>query len=254
MGLVDPVTSSIPMLLQGAAGSWEDLTLLPVSEVFGPTFQGEGPHAGVRTGFVRLGLCNLTCEWCDTPYTWDRSRFDVDRECPPTAIAEVHARLRAMNVSTVCLSGGEPLVHKRKLERLLAPAWEWHAETNGTIGPPSYWRELVAHTTVSPKVTTRDPAKKRLKWGALEAWNHLAQEEHRAAFKFVCAQPSDLELVDEVVARVGIAPRHVWIMPEGVDANTVIHRHRQLAHDVLARGWNTTTRLHTLLYGQERGR
>lgn len=49
---------------------------LVVSEVFGPTFQGEGPSLGRRAGFVRLGRCNLDCSWCDTPNTWDWSRFD----------------------------------------------------------------------------------------------------------------------------------------------------------------------------------
>src|SRR2546426_6013433 len=42
---------------------------LIVSEVFGPTFQGEGPSVGHRAGFVRLGRCNLTCEWCFVPET-----------------------------------------------------------------------------------------------------------------------------------------------------------------------------------------
>ena len=32
---------------------------LVVSEVFGPTFQGEGPSLGQRAAFVRLGRCNL---------------------------------------------------------------------------------------------------------------------------------------------------------------------------------------------------
>lgn len=230
-----------------------ELTLLPVSEVFGPTFQGEGPHSGLRTGFVRLGLCNLSCEWCDTPYTWDNARYDVSKECPPTTVSEVHDRLRALNVDTVCLSGGEPLMHRAKLHHLLTPEWSWHAETNGTIAPPVYWRELVAHTTVSPKINTRDAHKKRIKPAALAEWSALANEG-RAIFKFVASKVADLQLVADVVTEVGIDPRHVWVMPEGTDAKTVVSRHRQLADHVSERGWNTTTRLHTLLYEKERGR
>jgi len=228
-------------------------TLIPVSEVFGPTFQGEGPHAGVRTGFVRLGLCNLSCEWCDTPYTWDRKHYDVDKECPPTLVGEVHDRLRALDVRTVCLSGGEPLMHKAKLPALLSSEWSWHCETNGTIGPPAYWQNMVAHTSVSPKINTRDPEKKRLKRGALGAWNDLA-DKGLAAFKFVCRAPRDLDRVADVVELVGIAAHNVWIMPEGTTERELLPRHRALAPFIEARGWNTTTRLHTLLYGQERGR
>ena len=39
---------------------------LVVSEIFGPTWQGEGPSLGRRCGFVRLGRCNLACTFCDT--------------------------------------------------------------------------------------------------------------------------------------------------------------------------------------------
>lgn len=229
------------------------MTELPVSEVFGPTWQGEGPHAGTRTGFVRLGLCNLSCEWCDTPYTWDASRFRIDKECPPTTVEEVHALLRPMDVRTVCLSGGEPLIHKAKLPALLSPAWSWQVETNGTIVPPSWWAEMVEHTSVSPKVNTRDPFRKRIKPKALAAWRELA-EDGKAAFKFVCSEPADLDAVADVVELARIGPEHVWVMPQGTDAATVLARHRELADAIEDRGWHTTTRLHTLLYGQERGR
>jgi hypothetical protein len=49
---------------------------LTVSEIFGPTWQGEGPTLGRLCTFIRLGACNLTCGanggWkCDANYTWD---------------------------------------------------------------------------------------------------------------------------------------------------------------------------------------
>lgn len=229
------------------------MTVLPVSEVFGPTWQGEGPHTGVRTGFVRLGLCNLSCEWCDTPYTWDTTRYDVGKECPDTDVREVHGLLRTMDVDTVTLSGGEPLIHRAKLDALLVPEWTWHAETNGTIPPPGYWSQRVAHTTVSPKIATRDPAKKRIKLPALEEWNTLAQAG-RAAFKFVAVAPKDLDDVHRLCQAVGIEDRHVWVMPEGTDTETILLRHKALAPHIERYGWHTTTRLHTLIYGEERGR
>ena len=229
------------------------LSRLPVAEVFGPTFQGEGPHCGRHTAFVRLGLCNLACSWCDTPYTWDYSRFDVADDCPETSIPTIHDRLRAIPTDTVTLTGGEPLMHHRFLDRLMLPEWEWHAETNGTIAPPVYWAALVEHTTVSPKINTGDPYAKRIKPAVLDQWNELAIDG-RAAFKFVVTDVTDLDAVQDVVDCVGINPRYVWIMPEGVSAIALIARHRQLAKAILDRGFNTSTRLHTLLYEQERGR
>jgi len=226
---------------------------LPVSEVFGPTFQGEGPHTGRRTGFVRLGRCNLSCEWCDTPYTWDTTRYDVKAEAPNIPIAKVHEQLRPMNVDTVCLSGGEPLLHKGKLLELLTPEWRWHAETNGTIGPPVWWESRVEHTSVSPKINTRDPEKKRIKPLALLGWADLARHG-RACFKFVCSTPRDLDTVAELTDRLSIDPRHVWVMPEGTTGPDLVARHRQLAQGIEDHGWNTTTRLHVFLYEAERRR
>jgi len=46
------------------------MPLLPVSEIFGPTIQGEGEHIGRRAVFVRLAGCDSRCSWCDTKYAW----------------------------------------------------------------------------------------------------------------------------------------------------------------------------------------
>ncbi|WP_256373261.1 hypothetical protein [Actinosynnema pretiosum] len=43
-------------------------------------------------------------------------------------------------------------------------------------------------------------------------------------------------------------------MPEGADPAVLLERTRELAAPVLARGWNLTSRLHVLLWGDVRGR
>ena len=78
---------------------------LLVAERFGverPTFQGEGPSSGVPALFIRLSRCNLTCTWCDTPYTWDTSRFDVVDEPPGQVPGQVlRGRLEGEDVVQV---------------------------------------------------------------------------------------------------------------------------------------------------------
>ena len=39
-----------------------------ISEIFGPTIQGEGPLIGIPTIFVRTGSCDYRCSWCDSLY------------------------------------------------------------------------------------------------------------------------------------------------------------------------------------------
>src|SRR5919204_789570 len=86
---------------------------LSVAEVFGPTFQGEGPSLGRLCGFVRLGGCNLQCTWCDTPYTWDWTgvtgrAYDPRVELKQHSTSDVLAELDAMGVPMVVITGGAP--------------------------------------------------------------------------------------------------------------------------------------------------
>jgi 7-cyano-7-deazaguanosine (preQ0) biosynthesis protein QueE len=226
---------------------------LVVSEVFGPTFQGEGPSIGRRAGFVRLGRCNLDCSWCDTPYTWDWARFDPAEELHRHSVTSVLDQLDGMAPEIVVVTGGEPLLQQAHLVPLLegcaARSWPVEIETNGTIVPDDRIVGLVAQWNVSPKLANSGVAhEKRVRPNALAALVTTG----KAAFKFVVTDPADLDEVAALVDAHGLEP--VWIMPEGTDPTTLLERGRQLADAVLARGWNLTPRLHVLLWGDQRGR
>jgi 7-carboxy-7-deazaguanine synthase len=242
----EPTTRSEPVAVAGG-------DTLVVSEVFGPTFQGEGPSIGRRAGFVRLGRCNLDCAWCDTPYTWDWARYDPAVELHRVAVAAVVEQLAAMRPEIVVVTGGEPLLQQRRLVPLLAACaergWPVEIETNGTRAPEPAVVPLVAQWNVSPKLANSGVAgDERIRPAALAALRATG----RAAFKFVVAAEGDLDEVAGLVEAHDLSP--VWIMPEGTDAATLTERGRRLAGPVLARGWNLTTRLHVLLWGDERGR
>ncbi len=233
---------------------------LIVSEVFGPTFQGEGRSVGQRVGFVRLGTCNLDCgrgpgaTWaCDTPYTWDWERYSPAAELTVRSVADIVAELTAMAVDGVVITGGEPLIQQRRLGPLLRAAadrgWAVEVETNGTIAPLPEVVELVTRFNVSPKVQGSGvPAALALRPRALAAF--LATG--KAVFKFVASGAAELDDIGEVVARHQLAP--VMIMPAGTEAERLLRVARELAEPVLTRGWDLTIRLHVLLWGDERGR
>lgn len=235
-------------------------TTLPVSEVFGPTVQGEGPHAGRVASFVRIGLCNLACQWCDTPWTWDRDRYDLRKENPSRIVTDICDQVEAHGTPLTVITGGEPLIHQANLafgELLigLSALGERHVETNGTLTPTEHTRALVGHFSVSPKLRNNgaDPETRRVKPGALKVFASLA-DQGRACFKFVVQRPSDLYEVDKLVKEHKVPRDAVWIMPEGTTVERIAKTHHRIADAVVARRYNMSGRMHITTWGDVRGR
>lgn len=232
---------------------------LPISEVFGPTFQGEGPYAGRLAAFVRLGGCNLTCTWCDTPYTWDASRFNLRNEITRQPLTRILERLNQIDAPLVVVSGGEPLLHQRHeaftnlLLALQKANYTVHVETNGTITPTAATRTLIDHFTVSPKLANSGvDMMKRIRPDTFTVFTTLARTG-QAIFKFVAAAPQDLTEIQALTDAYDIPPDSVWVMGEGVTPDTTLNHTRAIADQVIAHRWNLTTRLHTLIWGNEKG-
>ncbi len=226
---------------------------LMVAEVFGPTVQGEGPSQGRRAVFVRLSGCHLACSWCDTPYTWDPTRFDLDAERVSMTVAQVLEEVAARSSDTVVITGGEPLLQQPGLlevaSHLHRSGHRVEVETSGTVPPRPELVNAVSAFNVSPKLSNSSMTpRRRIRPDALRAF----VDTDKAVFKFVVVDQADLNEISELEHAHGLAP--IWVMPEGRRQEEVLTRMRLLADPVIARGWNLTTRLHILLWGDARGR
>lgn len=224
---------------------------LLVSEIFGPTFQGEGPSAGQRAVFLRLSRCQLTCAWCDTPYTWDTGRYDLAAETRRMSQSQVLDELMARPAPLVVISGGEPLLQQDRLTWLIdvcrARRRRVEIETNGAVVPGRGVLGAAHRFNVSPKLANSGmPAERRINPVALRT---LAKSR-KAVFKFVVDGPGDLDEIADLEAEHELAP--IWVMPLGTTYDQVLNGARAVAGQVLARGWNLTIRLHVLLWGDVR--
>jgi organic radical activating enzyme len=230
-------------------------------EIFA-SLQGEGPSMGKPCAFIRLSRCNLACVWCDTAYTWrfegdgrpHRSGLAYDRKANQVTLSEedAAARIAALGQHRLVVTGGEPLLQAPALARMLAllPGIAVEIETNGTVAPPPALDALVGQYNVSPKLAhSGNSAALALVPERLAHW----AAEPRAVFKFVIAEPSDVDEVLRLVAQHAVPPARVYLMAEGTDAATLARREKWLAQLCVEHELTLSKRLHIELYGDTRG-
>ena len=115
-----------------------------VKDIFGPTLQGEGAHAGRPCVFLRLARCNLACTWCDTDFA-PKGATQMTADEIATRLADIDEHGSRL----VIVSGGEPTLQwdQPLATTLTRTGFTVHMETNGTrqLKAPVDW------LTVSPK-------------------------------------------------------------------------------------------------------
>ena len=236
-----------------------DEKLLPVMEVYGAVVQGEGALIGRGTIFVRLGLCDYRCAWCDSMFAVDpRQVKEAANYLSAGAIVERIEALRSP-VRHVTLSGGNPLVHDcmSLVQTLIANDYAIAVETQGTI-----WRRWVNYTdlvTVSPK-----PPSSGMKtdWEKLEAFIRRTSATD-LVLKVVVFDDADYEYARMLHQRFPF--RQLYLQP-GNPINTPQSASVSVLLDTLTWLSEKTLRdpimcdaivlpqLHVLMYGNQRGK
>ncbi|WAC92232.1 7-carboxy-7-deazaguanine synthase QueE [Mycobacterium sp. Aquia_213] len=239
--------------------------VLRIVEVFGPTIQGEGPAVGRAAYLLRLAGCNLTCDWCDTAFSWDPDREDPERPPRDITAAAVLALLDPRtndssapppSVRRLVVTGGEPLLQAAQLvdvlSSLVALGWVVEVETSGSVSPGPL-AVLVDQFNVSPKLAHSGVSERaRLRLRVLDEFARLPS----ASFKFVVEESADLDEVAQLLGQlcVPVSPDRVFVMAQGTDPGLLLKRSKDLADAVTSRGWGLTPRWHALLWADERGR
>jgi len=246
---------------------------LLVSEIF-KSHQGEGPSSGQVAKFLRLGGCDLHCRWCDTPYTWvftkrqqklhDQDRiYDPRHELRRMSLSEIIRNLHGLENELIyspliVITGGEPLLQSERLAELIRLmnlgliTYRFEIETAGNITPSVFTQFNNVTFNVSLKLASSgNELEKRY---VPEVILHFTGM--RSRFKFVITRDNfeeDLHEVRSIVDCFGIFPDRVWLMPEGTTPLDQISGIQLLIPRALELGFNVTSRLHVLAYGNERG-
>lgn len=124
--------------------------MIPIAEIFGPTIQGEGPHVGIKTLFVRVVGCNFTCDFCDSKFAWKADNNTKRYETEELSNILID-KCKETNTSNVVLTGGNPCLYDFEpvLERLFENGITVDVETQGT--PLPSWLLNCDLIVISPK-------------------------------------------------------------------------------------------------------
>jgi 7-carboxy-7-deazaguanine synthase len=234
------------------------MTDILISEIFGPTIQGEGALVGKPTVFVRTGGCDYRCDWCDTLYAVLPQHRGEWQKMNATAILQRVSELSGGHPILVTLSGGNPAL--QPLEPLLdaggKAGFSFALETQGSVAKP--WFAKLDHLVLSPKPPS---SQMQTDWAALQACIEAAGASTQMVLKIVVFDEDDYAYAREVHRRFPAVP--VVLQPgtartqAGDDvAGTITPRVEWLLQRAACDGWLDVTilpQLHVLLWGNKRG-
>ena len=231
------------------------MSQLIISEIFGPTVQGEGALVGKPTVFVRTGGCDYRCSWCDTLYAVEKQYKDEWQTLSTQAVWE---QIQALSPAPILitLSGGNPALmdFSSLIEIGHQAGYTFALETQGSIAKP--WFAQLDYLTLSPKPPS---SAMKTKWDLFEKCLSVASNPDTISIKLVVADDDDFEWAQTVQRRY---PDYgYYLQPCNLDADesTIeqgLASTRQLIDRVIAAEWHDATvlpQLHNLLWGNQRG-
>ena len=221
-----------------------------VTEIFS-SLQGEGKRCGYPATFVRLRRCNLACSWCDQKETWDVNDpgYYLYNNMH---LGEVRDKIMEYDNPLLVITGGEPLLWQRQLQSLINSIpgnIAIEIETNGTV-PPNILKLTRAEYNISPKLLNSNNGNRNT--DISEEYLDL-YKRNLAIFKFVVKDGKDFQEIDAFVYKYNLNTKGIYIMPEGVDKDTICSRLPWLFGLCGLRKFKLTTRLHVLAFGDAKG-
>jgi 7-carboxy-7-deazaguanine synthase len=236
-----------------------------ISEIFGPTVQGEGPLVGRPTVFVRTGGCDYRCAWCDTLYAVLPEYRGEWVLMTPAEIARRIDELAGEKPVLVTLSGGNPAL--QPLAPLIAlghaKGHTFALETQGSVSAP--WFTKLDWLILSPKPPSSHMA---TDWSALDGCIGAAKQRPHCVLKIVVFDDADYTYARTVSARYPALRTYLQIgnpaplkhagasLPDDAEIEDLMDRFRWLVGRVTADHWFAATvlpQLHVLAWGNKRG-
>jgi len=168
------------------------VTRLKITEIF-RSLQGEADTVGIPTVFVRLTGCPLRCQYCDTAYAFYGGEWRT--------LDDIVSKVRELDVTHVCVSGGEPLAQKNcipLLAKLCDEGYRVSLETSGAMSLESVDPRVVLVVDVK---TPRSNEESR------NRYDELSRLQSKDLVKFVICDRSDYEWSRDKLRELSLSTR-----------------------------------------------
>lgn len=248
--------------------------MLEISEIFGPTIQGEGKKIGTPSVFIRFGKCNMNCSGfnvayqtpegetkysCDSYYSVDHSfkphwmRFETYEEI----IKEVE-KLFSDYKPDIVITGGEPLMYwnnaefQKLLEYFINNDFNVTIESNGSLQidfTKPYQNKILFSLSVKLS-NCGESLKKRINPQALTTIINNAQ----TYLKFVMDKNFIDQAQNEIQELLVQIPKvEVYVMPLGETLDELNDNAISVINMAIQNNFNYSDRLHIRIWDNKRG-
>lgn len=231
--------------------------MIRISEIFGPTIQGEGALIGQPTVFVRTGGCDYRCSWCDTLHAVDS---EFRHEWKPMSAEDIMDKVEKLSNGKplmVSLSGGNPAI--QPLAELInlghEKGYQFALETQGSIAKD--WFAELDTLTLSPKPPS---SSHETDWQAFDECVKAAGPKTRTVMKIVIFDDADYAYAQDAANRYPDLPLYLQPGNHSVDGapdmDGLNKRLLWLAERVTNDNWHNAhvlPQLHVMLWGNQKG-
>jgi len=253
--------------------------MLEISEIFGPTIQGEGKFVGSPSIFIRFGKCNLSCvgfgvEYetpsgikkcaCDSYYAVDKEFKNSWRKYKSylDIVEKIDKRLENFtykNNIDIVITGGEPLLYwnKTEFQKLLKyyinKNHKVTIETNASLNidlKENFHKSIIFSMSVKLS-NSLEPLKKRVN---KETLIKILQNSKKSYLKFVIGDDFLNKAIDEINDILKDIPKcEVYLMPLGDTSKQIDKNSIKVINLAIKYGFKYSDRLHIRVWNNKRG-
>lgn len=248
--------------------------MLNISEIFGPTIQGEGRLVGSPSIFIRFASCNFKCEGfnveyetpngikkvsCDTYYAVDTA---FKKQWFLLSFKDITNRVSKLLPNykiDIVITGGEPLLYwkdkefQNLLKYYITKGHKVTIETNASLNikiNEIYQKDIIFSMSVKLS-NSLEPLNKRINVATLcEILNKTSDSYLKFVIDTKFIQKEQEEITD-ILSKVPSS--EVYLMPKGDTPTQLIKNSEEVIDMAIKNGYKYCDRLHIRVWGNKKG-